>query len=137
MKTSPDTPPHVLELSARLASLKPMRRGSVSKRFVKCSKAKCACKTDPAARHGPYYSLTRSRGGVTQSRFLSDAQAAAAQRQVTAGRAFRKTVEDILNACEEWADQELADIGKGPSAEGQKGGSKRGSRRRRTRKSTG
>lgn len=137
MKSTPDIPPHVLELGARLTHLKPMRRGSVSTRFVKCCKAQCACNTDPEARHGPYCSLTRSRGGITQSRFLNDAQAAVAQRQVADGRAFRKTVEELLDACEEWADQELADIGKDPSTKGQKGGSKRRSRRRRAGKSNG
>ncbi len=38
---------------------KPMRRGALSERYVKCSKKGCACAESPDARHGPYYSLTR------------------------------------------------------------------------------
>ena len=39
---------------------KPMRRGSLSERYVKFSKPRCPCATDTNARHGPYFSLTRA-----------------------------------------------------------------------------
>lgn len=130
-----DVPANVLKLAARLSDFKPMRRGSVSTRFVKCSKPNCACQKDPAARHGPYYSLTRPKGGVTKSRFLSEAAAVLAKRQVEAGRTFRKTVGEILSACEEWADEELDALGKDTPAEGQKGGSRSRSKKKRPEKS--
>ncbi|MGI8746300.1 MAG: DUF6788 family protein, partial [Bryobacteraceae bacterium] len=61
----PDVPPQVHQLAAELADTRPMRRGSLSERTIKCSKPNCACAQDPKARHGPYYSLTHAVEGKT------------------------------------------------------------------------
>src|SRR5260370_41973244 len=84
MKNEP-TPAPLRQLGAELAETKPMRRGSLSERMVKCSKPGCACREDPDARHGPYFSLTRAVGGKTQSRLLTKEQAALARQQLEAG----------------------------------------------------
>ena len=62
-------PDRIRQLASDLAQPQPMRRGSVSKRTIKCGKPGCACAHDPKARHGPYYSLTQAVGGKTRSRF--------------------------------------------------------------------
>src|SRR5215469_3504136 len=134
--TPPDVPLRVRQLAADLADTKPMRHGSLSERTIKCSKPGCACAQDPRARHGPYFSLTRAVGGKTRSRFLTAEQAALTRRQIESGRAFRERVDAYWDACEEWADQQLADV-PASSAEAIKGGSKRNSRRRSPRKSRG
>ena len=104
--------------------LRPMRRGSVGVRFVKCGKAGCACATNKDARHGPYYSLTRTVGGKTKSRFLSKSQAEVAERQIKAGRLFREELEAYWRACEALADEELEAVEGGSStASAEKGGS--------------
>src|SRR2546429_4677214 len=72
MKIPPEVPSPVRELAVVLSQPKPMRRGSVSERTMKCGKASCPCQEDPKARHGPYYSLTRPMAGKTQSRYLRD-----------------------------------------------------------------
>jgi hypothetical protein len=69
---TPDVPAPVRTLAAQVAEATPMRRGSLSERYVKCSKPGCACAERPAARHGPYYSLTQTVGGRTQSRFTGN-----------------------------------------------------------------
>lgn len=84
-----------------------MRRGSLSKRYVKCSKAGCACADDRTARHGPYFSLTRGVRGRTRSRLISPAQAEQVRSQVEAGQHFRRHVEAFGEACEQWADAQL------------------------------
>lgn len=123
-------PVEVRELGAELAEPRPMRRGSVSERSMKCGRRGCRCQDEPEARHGPYYSLTRAEGGKTQSRYLSAEQAALARRQVEAGQQFRRHVEAYWQACEQWADAEL----KAPEAASQeaakKGASKRPSKPR-------
>ena len=124
MTTPSDVPPAVRDLAASLAAPQPMRRGSVSERFVKCSKAGCPCASDPKARHGPYYSLTRAVRGKTQSRFLNAAQAAVARRQVDAGQKFRKRLDEYWRVCEQWADAELDQSAAAPQQAAQKGGSK-------------
>jgi hypothetical protein len=134
--TPPDVPLRVRQLAADLATAKPMRRGSLSERTIKCSKPGCACAQDPKARHGPYFSLTRAVEGKTHSRFLTAAQAELARQQIDNGHAFREQVDTYWEASEEWADQQLADVPTS-SGEGQKGGSKRSSRRRSPRKSKG
>lgn len=69
------------ELATDLADAKPMRRGSLSERTIKCGKPGCACAQDPKARHGPYYSLTQAVDGKTRSRFLTAEQAVVAAQQ--------------------------------------------------------
>ena len=65
-----------------------MRRGSLSERYVKCSKPGCPCATDPQARHGPYVSLTRAVEGQTQSRL--DAEMVARLQRAESELAGRK-----------------------------------------------
>ena len=120
-----------LELEPR-----PMRRGSLGVRFVKCGKPGCACAADREARHGPYYSLTRAVGKKTKSRFLSKAQAEIAKRQITKGGAFRKDLEAYWRAREALADEELNAVETGSSSAGsEKGGSAGRSSARSRRKS--
>jgi hypothetical protein len=59
---SDPTPPSAAAAAAladRLAHPEPLRRGSLSERFVKCSKPGCPCASDPDARHGPYLSIAK------------------------------------------------------------------------------
>jgi len=130
MPDAPLVPSAVRQLAAALSEPKPMRRGSLSERYVKCSKPGCSCAEQPHARHGPYYSLTRAVAGQTRSRFLSAEQAAIVRRQVTAGRQFRQQVEAYWAACERWADAQLAAPEAAPPGAAEKGGSARPSRRR-------
>ena len=63
---NPTPPPtHLRQLAAELVVPKPMRRGCVSERTIRCHKPGCACADDPKARHGPYVSLTRTVHGKT------------------------------------------------------------------------
>ena len=124
----PDTPPQVRQLASQVADAKPMRRGSLSERTIKCGKSGCACAQNPKARHGPYHSLTHAVGGKTQSRFVTAEQAVVVQRQIDAGRQFRGHVDALWEACEQWADSQLADVS-ASSGEAKKGGSKRISKR--------
>ena len=132
-----DQPPpaHLLQLVAELADAKPMRRGSLSERMVKCSKPGCPCDEDPDARHGPYFSLTRAVEGKTRSRYLTPEQAVLARRQIEAGHAFRAGLEKLWEGCEAWADSQLEVSPAVPSEEAEKGGFRRASKTRSQRKS--
>ncbi|SRR5712692_6501095 len=130
----PEVPSHVRQLATELADARPMRRGSLSERMVKCSKPGCACARDPKARHGPYHSLTHAVGGKTRSRFLTAEQAHLVRQQIDAGRKFRGRVDALWEACEQWADGQLADAS-ASSGEAKKGGSKRVSKTKSPRKS--
>lgn len=58
-------------LKQGLAQLEYFCKGTVLKRMMKCGKATCACATDPAKRHGPYYELTYKAAGKTVNVKLS------------------------------------------------------------------
>lgn len=135
MATSPEVPPRVRQLVTELAQPRPMRRGSVSQRSIKCGKAICACHKDPKARHGPYYSLTQAVAGKTRSRFLTVEQASVAQQQIAAGRKFREQLDTYWEACEEWADIQMELPPAASSVEVQKKGSRRRSKTTSSRKS--
>lgn len=128
-------PSHLRELAADLAEPKPMRRGSLSERTIKCSKPGCACAEDPKARHGPYFSLTRAIEGKTRSRFLTPEQAAVARQQIDTGHQFRDKLEAYWQGCENWADRELEASVTASPGEAEKGGFKRMSKKKSSRKS--
>jgi hypothetical protein len=116
-------------LTTQLTDPIPMRRGSLTERTVKCSRPGCPCKDDAAARHGPYFSLTRSVAGTTQTRLIAGDQVDTVRRQIDAGRQFRDATELYWVACERLADGELAPAEAAPRGR-EKGGSVRRSRRR-------
>ena len=62
-------------------------------------------------------------------------QAAIARQQIAVGRKFRQQVDDYWDACEEWADAQLELPSGAASGEAQKGGSKRTSKAKSSRKS--
>jgi hypothetical protein len=107
MKTHSEVPWSIRELAAVFSQPKPMRRGSVSERTMKCGKAGCPCQEDSKARHGPYCSLTRTVAGKTRSRYLSPEQAELARQQIEQGHKFQEQVEQYWEACEQWADAQL------------------------------
>jgi len=136
MARSIDVPSAVRQQFDALGPPRPMRRGSLSERYMKCSKPGCACGDNPDARHGPYFSLTRGVEGRTQSRLVSVEQAEIVRKQVEVGQHFREQVETYWQACERWADAEL-ETEAASDEEAKKGASKRGSSPRSSPKSRG
>jgi hypothetical protein len=122
-------------LTSQLADPIPMRRGSLTERFVKCSRPGCPCAHDPEARHGPYVSLTRSVAGTTRTRLIAADLADTVRRQIEVGRQFRDATELYWVACERLADAEVTRLAETAAPGGEKGGSGRRSRRRLRRKS--
>jgi len=119
-------PANVRALASQMAEPKPMRRGSVCERYVKCNKVGCPCTSDPEARHGPYYSVSRVVKGRTQSRWLDAQKANQVREQVEAGQEFRRHMEAYWQACEQWADAQL----EAPEAASQEAAKKGASKRR-------
>ena len=128
-------PDEVQALAQELCRPAPMRRGSLTERYMKCGKAQCPCHTRPEARHGPYFTHTRMIKGRTRSRLLSTEQAERVQRQVAAGQEFRRRIEAYWRACEQWADAEVQRSDAAVEGGAEKRGSRRSSRRKLPRKS--
>jgi hypothetical protein len=53
------------ELRRGLEQIDYFCKGTVLKRMMKCGKAQCACRQDPAKRHGPYFEWTYKAKGKT------------------------------------------------------------------------
>jgi hypothetical protein len=53
------------ELKREFQQLEYFSKGTLLKRMVKCGKAQCACRHDPAKRHGPYFEWTYKAKGKT------------------------------------------------------------------------
>ena len=60
-----------LELRQGLEQIEYFCKGTVLKRMMKCGKAQCACASDAAKRHGPYFELTYKANGKTVNVKLS------------------------------------------------------------------
>jgi len=130
---NPVVPEEVSAMASQLAEPRPMRRGSVSERYVKCNKAGCSCADQEDARHGPYFSITRVVKGRTKSRWLDSEQARQVREQVATGQKFRERVDAYWQACEQWADTQLEN----PEAASEEAAKKRASKRRsKSRRST-
>ena len=84
------------ELKRDLEQLEYFCKGTVLKRMMKCGKAYCACASDPAKRHGPYYELTYKAEGKTVNVKLSPQAAPLYQ---AASRQYRK-LKTLLNRLE-------------------------------------
>ncbi len=53
------------ELKASLTKIGYFSKGTLLVRMMKCGKPQCACRSDPAKRHGPYFEWTYKRNGKT------------------------------------------------------------------------
>src|SRR3974390_675014 len=53
------------ELKREFQHLQYFCKGTLLKRMMKCGKAQCACRHDPAKRHGPYFEWTYKAKGKT------------------------------------------------------------------------
>ena len=53
------------DLKRKFQQLEYFCKGTLLKRRMKCGKAGCACRLDPAKRHGPYFEWTYKAKGKT------------------------------------------------------------------------
>ena len=53
------------DLKREFQQLEYFCKGTILKRMMKCGKAQCACRQDPAKRHGPYFEWTYKAKGKT------------------------------------------------------------------------
>jgi hypothetical protein len=134
---NPTVPAGVVKLAHELADPKPMRRGSLTERYVKCNKTGCPCGESEEDRHGPYHSVSRVVEGRTRSRWLNSGHVDTVQRQIAEGQRFRKNVEAYWQACERWADAELETPEAATRGGAEKKGSKQQFKPRSARKSKG
>jgi Family of unknown function (DUF6788) len=83
-------------IKRELASLGPLRPGSISRQYNVCGSANCRCKIDPAQRHGPYYQLSYTHQRKSSSEFVREPDLRDVQRQLDTHARLRALVEEWI-----------------------------------------
>ena len=84
------------DLKREFQQLEYFCKGTLLKRMMKCGKAGCACRQDPAKRHGPYFEWTYKAKGKTVNVKLTPA---VMPRFRAASQQYRK-LKSLLNRLE-------------------------------------
>lgn len=84
----------IAAIKRELASLGPLRPGSLSRQYNVCGNPTCRCKADPAKRHGPYYQLSYTFRKQSSSQFVREPDVAEVERQLKNYERLRALVEE-------------------------------------------
>ena len=82
--------------------------GTVLKVRTVCGTPGCACHTDPARRHGPYWQYTRKVNGKTITRRLTSTQAALYTQWISNTRTLRNLLTQMQQVSDQARDIILA-----------------------------
>jgi hypothetical protein len=118
------------ELRRRLAEVADMRPGSLVERYRRCGKPGCHCAREGAEGHGPSWSLTREVDGKTVTRIVPAGAVPETRAQITECRRFRGLARDLVEVSEKLCDARLVAVQATTPQDGEKGGSRRSSRRK-------
>ena len=61
---------NIAKIKATLAALGDLRPGTLSQQYNVCGKPACRCKARPPRKHGPYYQVSFTWQGKSQSQFV-------------------------------------------------------------------
>jgi hypothetical protein len=118
------------ELLALIGQVGDFRRGALNAVWRKCGKPNCACAQPGHRGHGPQWNLTRRVGGKTVNAHLKPGpELEKARREVAEHQRFADLVEEVSQLSEAICAARPVTGAAPPPAEGERGGSRRGSRR--------
>jgi len=60
------------EIKAEIATIGPLRPGTLTRQYNVCGTPGCRCKEDPDQRHGPYHQLSYTWNGKSRSEFVRE-----------------------------------------------------------------
>lgn len=91
-------PPRALEakiakIKVALAALGDLRPGTLSQQYNVCGNPTCRCKATPPRKHGPYYQVSFTWQGKSQSQFVRRQDVAAVRTQVRNYQRLRRLVD--------------------------------------------
>jgi hypothetical protein len=122
------------ELKTQLSTVQDMRRGSLVARYRKCGKARCCCAAEHHAGHGPSLSLTWQVEGKTRTKIIAVDAAEQTKAQIMEFRRFRRLCRELVEVSERLCDARMASEPAEAQATAQKGGSKKSSPRKSSRR---
>lgn len=124
------------EIRKEVAAVGDMRPGSLVERYRRCGKPGCHCAKEGARGHGPSWSLTRAVGGKTVTTIIPVDAVDQARRDIAEYQRFRGLTRDLVDVSERLCDARLQAAKAASKGAAQKGGSKRPSRPKSSRRST-
>ncbi len=91
-------PPQALEakiatIKAALAALGDLRPGTLSAQYNVCGKPQCRCKAQPPRKHGPYYQVSFTWQGKSQSQFVRRDDVPTVRRQLRTYQRLRTLID--------------------------------------------
>ena len=100
----------IAAIKAALATLGPLRPGTLSRQYNVCGTPGCRCKDDPAHRHGPYHQLSYTWHGRSRSEFVREAELVRVQEQLRTYVQLRDLVDQWVDAAIELARLERQQV---------------------------
>jgi hypothetical protein len=83
------------DLARQLSEIGWIASGSVARRAERCSKANCACHSDPSRLHGPYWHFTAKIDGKTVNKRLSEHDARLYEEWIANDRTVRSLLAEM------------------------------------------
>jgi hypothetical protein len=84
----------IARIRQTLSQIEYLCSGTLLERTKMCGRPGCACATDPAARHGPYFEWGHMRAGKLVHRQVPAQQAAALRRAIANYRLAKRLLRD-------------------------------------------
>ena len=94
-------------LKREVATVPPIRRGSLVRRFMPCGKAGCRCQASRPELHGPYYQWTRKVRGKTVTVRVTPAQAKLLREWIHNGRRLDRILRQMETVSKRLTDRML------------------------------
>ena len=91
----------IAKIKAALAALGDLRPGTLSQQYNVCGKPACRCKARPPRKHGPYYQVSFTWQGKSQSQFVRREDAPAVRAQLRTYRRLRTLVDTWISVAME------------------------------------
>jgi hypothetical protein len=83
----------IATLKAALATLGDLRPGTLSEQYNVCGKPGCRCKASPPRKHGPYYQVSFTWQGKSQTQFVRREDVPAVRKQLRNYQRLRTLVD--------------------------------------------
>ena len=85
-------------IKAALAALGDLRPGTLSEQFNVCGNPGCRCKATPPRKHGPYYQVSFTWQGKSQTQFVRREDVPAMRRQLRNYQRLRTLMDAWISA---------------------------------------
>ncbi len=87
----------IAKIKAALAALGDLRPGTLSQQYNVCGNPACRCKATPPRKHGPYYQVSFTWQGKSQSQFVRHEDLSAVRAQVRNYQRLRTLVDTWIS----------------------------------------